>query len=95
MALLTAHRCTPSAGWSGFDTLEPARWVGGTGATIVVPTNNPQGVEAGSDDSRIGGWPRQYQRAALRSVQYKGEERSDEHTFSERSEQELVLMPIV
>lgn len=21
-----------SAGWSGFDTLEPARWVGGTGA---------------------------------------------------------------
>lgn len=20
------------AGWSGFDTLEPARWVGGTGA---------------------------------------------------------------
>ena len=32
VALLTAHRCTPSAGWSGFDTLEPARWVGGTGA---------------------------------------------------------------
>lgn len=25
----------------------------------------------------------------------KGEERSDEHPFSERSEQELVLMPIV
>lgn len=47
-----------SAGWSGFDTLEPARWV----------------WRHGSDDSRIGGWPRQYQRAALRSVQYKGEE---------------------
>ena len=58
VASLSAHLCKSPAGWSGFDTIEPARWVGGTGATIVVPTNNPQGVEAGSDDSRIGGWPR-------------------------------------
>lgn len=42
VALLTAHRCTPSAGWSGFDTLEPARWVGGTGAMI-------RGLEDGLD----------------------------------------------
>lgn len=31
-----------SAGWSGFDTLEPARWVGGTGAMI-------RGLEDGLD----------------------------------------------
>lgn len=30
------------AGWSGFDTLEPARWVGGTGAMI-------RGLEDGLD----------------------------------------------
>lgn len=31
-----------SAGWSGFDTLEPARWVGGKGAMI-------RGLEDGLD----------------------------------------------
>lgn len=31
-----------SAGWSGFDTLEPARWIGGTGAMI-------RGLEDGLD----------------------------------------------
>ena len=62
---------------------------------VRYPCASPLGWRHGSDDSRIGGWPRQSQRDALRSVQYKGEERSDEHTFSERSEQELVLMPIV
>lgn len=53
---------------------------------VRYPCASPLGWRHGSDDSRIGGWPRQSQRDALRSVQYKGKE---------RSEQELVLMPIV
>lgn len=78
--------------WHPCRRIDASRLRAGLGS---IPLSQPAGVEAGSDDSRIGGWPRQYQRAALRSVQYKGEERSDEQTFSERSEQELVLMPIV
>lgn len=68
-----------SAGWSGFDTLEPARWVGGTGAMS-------SGLEDGLDSI-----------SALRfaACNNRGEEWNDEHPSSERSEQELVLMPIV
>lgn len=67
-----------SAGWSGFDTLEPARWVGGTGAMI-------RGLEDGLDKAA--------RCASQRAIQGRGVKRRADK--SERSEQELVLMPIV